>query len=286
MNFMVARTLPQPLFQMETMTMATQAPNPAGLPLLYNDLQPLNVGQHGDKKLKRLLTVPGVGNTHAIPLTVEEFTHAQRSFPIIFSAGDEPVPLALMGLNEGVNTYIDADGKPIGEPAYMPAYLRRYPFILARLQPDSDELSLCIDPTSGALSDDDGELLFDGDQPSELTKNILQFCEQFETAGLRTQAFMTDLKKSGLLMEGEVSIQPDGAEQPFLYRGFKMIDEEKLRDLRGDELRKMAQSGMLPLIYAHLMSLSLIRDVFFRQVEQGKGPNVEIKPAVPADAEA
>ena len=267
--------------------MATQAPNAASLPLLYNDLQPLNSGQHGAMKLKRLLTVPGIGETHAIPVTVEEFTHAQRNFPIIFSAGDEPIPLALMGLNEGINTFIDAEGKPIGEPVYMPAYLRRYPFILARLKPDSDELSLCIDPSSGALTEDDeGEALFDGDQPSELTKNILAFCEQFETAGLRTQAFMTDLKASGLLMEGEVSIQPDGVEQPFLYRGFKMIDEEKLRDLRGDELRKMAQSGMLPLIYAHLMSLSLIRDIFFRQAEQGKGPSATDQAAVPADAEA
>ena len=266
--------------------MATQAPN-ASLPLLYNDLQPINSGQHGAMKLKRLVTVPGISETHAIPVTVEEFTHAQRSFPIIFSAGEEPVPLALMGLNEGVNTFIDAEGKPIGEPAYMPAYMRRYPFLLARLKPDSDELSLCVDPTSGALSEDgDGEALFDGDQPSELTKNILSFCEQFETAGLRTQAFMTDLKASGLLMEGEVSIQPDGAEQPFLYRGFKMVDEEKLRDLRGDELRKMAQSGMLPLIYAHLMSLALIRDVFFRQVEQGKGPLGTAPLAIPADAEA
>ena len=268
--------------------MATQAPNTASLPLLYNDLQPLNAGQHGKMKLKRLLTVPGLSETHAIPVTVEEFTHAQRVFPIIFSAGDEPIPLALMGLNEGVNTFIDAEGNPIGTPAYMPAYLRRYPFILARLQPESDELSLCVDPTSGAMSEDgDGEALFDGDQPSELTKNILSFCEQFETAGLRTQAFMTDLKTSGLLMEGEVSIQPDGVDQPFLYRGFKMVDEEKLRDLRGDELRKMAQSGMLPLIYAHLMSLSLIRDVFFRQTEQGKGPNIPTGAApVPANAEA
>ncbi|MEO7814152.1 MAG: SapC family protein [Sphingomicrobium sp.] len=267
--------------------MATQAPSAASLPLLYNDLQPVNSGQHSAMKLKRLLTVPGIGQTHAIPVTVEEFSHAQRNFPIIFSAGDEPIPLALMGLNEGVNTFVDADGKPIGEPVYMPAYLRRYPFILARLQPDSDELSLCVDPTSGALTEDDeGEALFDGDQPSELTKNILAFCEQFETAGLRTQAFMTELKASGLLMEGEVSIQPDGVDQPFLYRGFKMVDEEKLRDLRGDELRKMAQSGMLPLIYAHLMSLSLIRDIFFRQSEQGKGPSGTEQAAIPADAEA
>ena len=73
-------------------------------------------------------------------------------------------------------------------------------------------------------------------------------------------------------MDGEVAIQPEGAAQPFVYRGFRMVDEEKLRDLRGDELRKMNQSGLLPLIFAHLFSLSQIRDVFGRQVEQGKGP--------------
>ncbi|MEO8618502.1 MAG: SapC family protein [Sphingomicrobium sp.] len=253
--------------------MASQAPNNASLPLLYSGLEALNSSQHGNAKLKRFLSIPQVGKVHAVPLTIEEFIHAQRDYPIIFSAGDDPIPLALMGLNEGINTFLDAEGLPIDKQAYMPAYLRRYPFMLARLRPDSDELSLCFDPSSGGVADDnEGEALFDGDQPSELTKNILQFCEQFEAAGQRTQAFMQELQGSGLLMEGEVSIQPDGAEQPFLYRGFRMIDEEKLRELRGDELRKMNQSGMLSLIFAHLMSLSLIREVFYRQVQQGKGP--------------
>jgi hypothetical protein len=73
-------------------------------------------------------------------------------------------------------------------------------------------------------------------------------------------------------MDGEVAIQPQGAEQPFVYRGFQMIDEEKIRELRGDELRRMNQNGMLPLIFAHLFSLSHIRDLFARQVAQGKGP--------------
>ena len=49
----------------------------------------------------------------------------------------------------------------------------------------------------------------------------------------------------GLLMDGEVAIQPEGSEQPFIYRGFQMIDEAKFRDLRGDELRKMNQNGTL-----------------------------------------
>ncbi len=37
-------------------------------------------------------------------------------------------------------------------------------------------------------------------------------------------------------------------------------------------LRGWNQSGLLPLIYAHLFSLELVREVFGRQVQQGKGP--------------
>lgn len=252
--------------------MATQAPANAALPLLYRGLEPLNSGQHSKMKLKRSQTIPEVGQIHAIPVTIDEFMHAQRNYPIIFSAGENPVPLALMGLNEGVNTFIDSDGKPLDEGAYMPAYLRRYPFMLAKLRPDSDELSLCFDPTGGSVAEDGDEALFDGDQPSELTRNILAFCEQFETAGQRTHAFMEEVLKLDLLMEGEVSVQPEGVEQPFLYRGFRMVDEEKLRNMRGDELRRLNQNGILTLLFAHMFSLGLIRDLFYRQVQQGKGP--------------
>jgi hypothetical protein len=262
--------------------MASQAPNM--LPLLYNQLEPLNRNQHGNFKIKRMEGLDRVAKVHAIPVTVDEFGMAQRHFPIVFSAGDNPVPIALMGLHEGTNTFFDKDGKLIGEGIYVPAYLRRYPFVLARLREDSDELSLCFDPTAEAISETgDGEPLFDGGEPSEATKAILQFCEQFEQAGQRTQAFMTELKEADLLMEGEVAIQPEGAQQPFVYRGFWMVDEEKFRNLRGDELRKLNQNGALPLIMAHLFSLSVIREIFGRQMQQGTGPVAVPQPAT-ADA--
>jgi hypothetical protein len=252
--------------------MATAAPTQE-LPLLYNALEPLNSGQHANMKIRRIDNAPAIGAAHAIPATVDEFALLQRHYPIVFSTGGEPVPLALMGLNEGTNAFLDATGLPHDSSIYIPAYLRRYPFLLARLRPDSDELSLCFDPKSGAIGEfDDGEPLFDGTEPSEATKAVLAFCEQFETAGQRTAAFIQELVKSDLLMDGEVAIQPEGAPQPFVYRGFRMVDEEKLRELRGDELRKMNQNGMLALIYAHLFSLSQIREVFSRQVQQGKGP--------------
>ena len=258
--------------------MATAAPN-QGLPLFYNALEPLNLEQHGQMKVRAITSMPELGRTHAVPLTVDEFALVQRHYPIVFSVGDAPVPIGLMGLNEGVNVFLDENGRATDANLYIPAYLRRYPFLLAKLRPESDELSLCYDPTSGAVGDfPEGEQLFDGDQPSAATQAILQFCEQFEAAGLRTNAFLEDLQKTDLLMDGEVAIQPEGFEQPFVYRGFRMVDEEKVRNLRGDELRKMNQNGMLPLIYAHLFSLTQMRDVFARQMQQGKAPNLMPQP--------
>jgi hypothetical protein len=251
--------------------------------MFYNSIQPLNVGEHGKMKVRTMPTFPEAGKTHAIPLTVDEFPLVQRHYPIVFAIGDNPIPIALMGLNEGVNVFLDETGRPHNPELYTPAFLRRYPFLLARLRPDTDELSLCFDPTADAVGDfEDGEPLFNGEEPSEATMAILQFCEQFEAAGHRTTAFMEELAKSDLLMDGEVAIQPEGYEQPFIYRGFRMVDEEKLRELRGDELRKMNQNGMLPLIYAHLFSLAEMRAVFGRQMAQGKAPEQapQIAPAI------
>jgi hypothetical protein len=263
--------------------MATAAPT-QDLPLFYSSLQVLNSTEHRNMKIRRIDKAPVIGQTHAIPVTVDEFPLLQRFYPIVFSVGPEPVPLALMGLNEGMNAFLDENGIPHDPNIYIPAYMRRYPFLLARLRPEADELSLCFDPTSGAVGDfEEGEPLFNGEEPSDATKAILQFCEQFETAGQRTAAFIAELKKSDLLMDGEVAIQPEGQPQPFVYRGFRMVDEEKLREMRGDELRKMNQNGMLALIYAHLFSLPQIREVFSRQVQQGKGP---IPASQPAPAEA
>ena len=252
--------------------MASQAPQNATLPLLFKDLMPLSSVDHATWRIIPMTDASFIASEHAIPVTVDEFALAQRHYPIIFSSGDNPVPLALMGLNEGVNTFVGDEGK-ITENVYLPAYIRRYPFLLAKLRPDTDELSLCFDPTSelvGAF--EEGEVLFTDGQPTESVTRILDFCREFEESGMKTGQFMAELNEHKLLMEGEVSIQPEGDAPPFVYRGFQMIDETKLRDLRGDVLRKMMQSGLLPLIHAHLFSLSHMRDIFGRQMAQGKVP--------------
>jgi hypothetical protein len=110
-------------------------------------------------------------------------------------------------------------------------------------------------------------------KPTPHTQDLLKFCEMFEQAGAKTSAFMEELKKEDLLMDGEVAINRVAGEgQPFIYRGFQMVNQEKLKELRGDQLRKWNESGMLPLIYAHIFSLDLMRTIFARQGQQGKGP--------------
>src|ERR1700751_227483 len=199
----------------ETYRMASAAPNQS-LPLFYQGIEPLNVTQHGKMHVRPAADMRQVAQTHAIPLTVDEFTLVQRHYPIVFSIGESPIPMALMGLNEGVNVFLNEEGRLHDPTMYVPAYIRRYPFLLARLRPDSDELSLCFDPATGAVGDfNEGEALFDGDQPSDATKAILQFCEQFEAAGQRTAAFMQDIQKSGLLMDGGGAVPPEGFDQPF-----------------------------------------------------------------------
>jgi len=247
---------------------------PQTLPLFYKDLIPLNSQQHASYKSKPTDKATWLAGVNSVPLTVEEFPQAQRHYPIVFTTGEEPFPIVLMGMNEGVNVFVEDDGT-VNSPVYIPAYARRYPFMLARLSPDAEELSLCFDPTSDLVGElDEGQPLFDGTEPSETTKSTLQFCENFEVAGTKTAQFVAELKKHDLLMDGELNIEA-GADQPYNYRGFMMVNEEKLREVRGDVLRQWNQSGLLALVYAHLFSLDLVREIFGRQVQQGKGPVVQ-----------
>lgn len=256
------------------------APQPT-LPLFYKDLMPLNSRDHLKWNNRRSDSAKWLAGQHAIPLTADEFVQAQRNFPIVFSAGDDPLPLALMGLNEGVNTFVDKNGK-VSEPIYIPAYIRRYPFMLAKVQEDADQLSLCFDPTCDTVGEfKEGERLFKDDgKATEETTNILNFCEKFEQAGMKTKAFVDELQKHDVLMQSEISISPDtNPDQPFIYRGFQMVDQEKLRKLDVKVLTEWTDNGLLPLIYAHIFSLDLMRIIFSRQVQQGTGPKLPAETA-------
>lgn len=250
--------------------MATQPPQ--NLPLFYKDLMPLQTGPHSNYRAQSNGKAAFFAETHAVPLTIDEFVLCQRHFPIVFSVGEQSVPLALFGLNEGVNMFVESDGT-VKDDVYLPAYVRRYPWILARLAPDAQELSLCFDPQSGMVGEGgEGAAFFENDQPTDATKAVLKFCEEFEMAAQRTGAFVKELEDMDLLMDGEVSIQLPGQDAPYVYRGFRMVNEEKFRALDAEALHKAHQNGVLPLIMAHVFSLSQMPVLFGKQMEAGKVP--------------
>ncbi|MFE8585962.1 SapC family protein [Sphingomonas sp. NCPPB 2930] len=199
-------------------------------------------------------------NSPAIVLTTDEFIPAQADYPIVFSSGDTPMPVVLTGMPGGLNCHVDGEGQWEAE-RYVPAYVRRYPFLLAKLDDKATDLTLCFDSESDRFVEEEAGNLFADDEPTDRAREILSFCEQFEGAVRRTESFVNELRDLDLLVEAEASM-PGEDGTPRILRGFQMVSEDKLKALRGDQYRKLVQSGALALIFAHLFSLRRIGALF------------------------
>uniref|UniRef100_B0T2Z1 SapC family protein n=1 Tax=Caulobacter sp. (strain K31) TaxID=366602 RepID=B0T2Z1_CAUSK len=230
----------------------------SGNVLFYASPEPLNREQHGklalvhkDKPYSFAL------NGTAVPLTVTEFAPAALSYPVIF-AGEERVPLAVMGLNTGENLFIEADGA-FEAGAYIPAYIRRYPFVLANDE-NQDRLIVCIDRSSDLLAEAGETPLFDAKgEPTEYTQNCIKFCDDFEIERRRTDSFVQLLKDNDLFELKKAIFTPMDANgqpgEPQTVAEYFGVSEEKLNALSGDKIKELQASGALAQIYAHLVSL-------------------------------
>lgn len=235
-------------------------PQDPRLPLFYRSLAPISREEHHSHRLAERVLHPFAAHSNAVPLTVDEFAIAQRHYPIVFAPLEQGgAPLALLGLEETENLFCTESGDWRAD-VYIPAYVRRYPFLLARITPSAEQLSLCFDVESGFITPSDQGNLFEGDQPSAVTKNVLNFCEQFELAVQRTRAFMDDISGLNILTEAEATLKE--GEQSVVFRGFRMVEEKRVQDLRGDQARKLLRSGALSLIYAHLFSLHTLSALY------------------------
>lgn len=232
--------------------------------VIYSKVVPIVRDLHSDYGFSGLSNAALFGKMHAIPLAVDEFGVAHRDYPIVFGLGEGAAPLALVSLREGHNVFVDAAGQwEVGR--YVPAWVRRYPFLLAKVSAEAAELTLCFDESAGLVTPEAGEKLFVGEDPSETTKRILAFCEQFERAAQHTRSVVTELERLELLIDGEAAIRRTDLAQPAVFRGFRMVDEKKLQALKPAQAHKLVESGLLGLVYAHLLSLGLLPQLFERQ---------------------
>ncbi len=237
----------------------TEAGQLSGNVLFYSKPEPLSSAAHGKLGLRRIARPYGfAAGSHVAPLTVTEFPAAAIAYPIIF-AGDRHQPLAVMGVNPDRNMYIGDDGA-FENGVYIPAYIRRYPFVLAA-DANREQLVVCIDRGAPMIGDLPDFALFDAaGEPTDYTKNCIKFCNDFEVEVRRTESFVSLVKDLGLFETRTATFtpsNPDGspAGPPQTVAEYFAISEEKLKALPGAKIRELLDNGALPQIYAHLTSL-------------------------------
>jgi hypothetical protein len=230
------------------------------LPLFYRKPQLLSSQVHGEWRVK-----PGdvsfAAGTPYVPIVAGEFSAAARCYPIVFAAADT-VPVAVLGL-EHSNLFVD--GARWAADAYVPAYVRRYPFgFLATTNPAG--FALVIDSASERVLTwgSEGTPLFEDGKPSELTNQALRFCEMFEREARATELFREALRAQSLLVDRRANATlPDGSKLGL--HGFQVIDAEKFSRLEDSVVVDWHRKGWLALVSFHLASLERFSALLERQ---------------------
>lgn len=229
-----------------------------GTVLFYKNPEPISPEQHGALGVKRVDHPHAfVAGTHVVPLTVAEFPAASLSYPVIFVGDQEKTPLAVMGLRTGDNLFIDEKGD-FRPDAYVPAFVRRYPFVFAN-EKDSDRMLLCIDRDADIVAENPDIPFFENGKPSDYTAQAMQFCNDFEVERRRTVQFMEMLAENDLLDKRDAKFtprNPDGsAGTPQKIADYWAVSDEKLAKLSAKKLQELRDNGALGHIYAHMLSL-------------------------------
>jgi hypothetical protein len=227
--------------------------------LFYEKPVLLNIDTHRNAKLGGLEgNFEFTSKTNSVPLAAIEFFDTAREYPIAFTGKDNGsmFPIALLGVRHSENLFVDAEGRWDGR--YIPAFVRRYPFVLAEKQ-DADDFNVFLDEAYPGFDVADGQRLFtDSGEYTPLLKQALEFLSNYQGEIRRTRLFIERLQALELLIPRVLQVVRKD-EAPIILHGFSVVDEQRLMALEDAHLVELARSGFLAWIYAHLMSLGNVQ---------------------------
>jgi hypothetical protein len=223
----------------------------ANLPLFYRQPRILDSVQDSGLKLKQVRRFGFAAETNSIPLAADEFYVAQAYYPIVFTANDPAQPVAVVGVANRRNLFVGADGA-WRAGSYIPAYVRRYPFIFAKPE-GREEFILAIDEAADAFSKDEGEPLFADGKPTEIANHALQFCLALQRQQEAAMQFAAALGEHKLLVENRAELR--AGQSSSSLTGFRIIDEVRFNSLPDEVFLEWRKRGWLGLAYAQLMSM-------------------------------
>lgn len=231
--------------------------------LFYQKPTALNRETHRNLKVRGVPSFAYAAKTNSVPLTVNEFPASARQIPILFvaDANQQPSPIALLGVRQDENLFVEADGRWSGH--YIPAFVRRYPFVLVETGKPG-ELAVGIDEAYPGFNTEEGEPIFSAEgSDGAALKRAVEFLNGYKNEAARTQAFMAELKRLKLLVPRVLNIVlKDGPK--FTLDGFSAVDEALLAKLDDKDAGNLARNGYLGWIYMHLLSLHNVADLTAR----------------------
>jgi len=197
-----------------------------------------------------------MADQHFLPITAPEFGAAAASYPVIF-AGEDRSPLAVMGIRGGENLFV-TEGQ-FAQDFYMPAFARRYPFVLAGDQAN-DRFVVCVDESAECVTNKaPQQKFFDGADTSAFTKEAFQFLQNFERDRQATELMIKTFKELDLFEQKEMNFQGQNADGSPAERqkiaDYFAITEERLKKLPTEKIKELHDNGYLAVVHAHMISL-------------------------------
>lgn len=239
-------------------------------PFGYKEIVPLY--KNNKVKLPATGTVPEFcKNLNAIPISYTEFSVACRDYPLVFTSGDNGqsyAPVAVLGISDGENLFLSSG--VWDKNVYLPAYVRRHPFCMARVNLDNVEQAERLICVEKEFIDDKGELMFDAEGKSvakwQPIEKLLQEYEADLERGRELSAIVADY---GLLEPFSMQAQTNAGAAMNLT-GMYRVDEKKLEFLNASQHKNLIKKGVMGRIYAHLISIDNFARLLDRKVEKSK----------------
>ena len=234
--------------------------------LYYEKPVLLDRDKHRKRRVKPSESFAFARKANSLYVAGVEFNEACKEYAIVFTRGGNGkiVPVVMLGLRARENLFVDEQDRWTAH--YIPAFVRRYPFVLAELPGQS--MGVCIDEAFAGLSDKEGEPLFDAQgRDTPFLRNALDFLSQYQREYLRTEAFCQRLAQAGLLMEMNAKADlVDG--RSFTVASLMVVDEKKLLTLPDAVALSLFRSGELHLVSMHLASLSNMRTLVDKMAQR------------------
>lgn len=249
------------------MSEAQAAPEVTGKMFLYERPELLMKEKHGGLALKPAAQPFGfAAKARAVPVTAAEIPTAMKDYPIIVLSKEQPQLLAVTGLYDDVNLFVDDKGN-WEDHCYIPGYVRRYPFGLAA-ETNGDRMAIVIDRAFEGLAPAGDRPLFDKGEPTEQTKAAIEFCKSYERDRQITDQFVQTLIKEDLIQSQTAQYTPTNAAEPVAFAQYFGIAEPQVTSLERDKLEEFHRNGILILLYAMLMSMSNWRMLLQRRAKR------------------